>query len=308
MDYRQVEAFVKVVELAGFSRAAEEMHVSQPSISNYITTLEKELNTILINRSTKPLTTTFAGESFFDKAKEMLLLKQETFEMLRNLSDDVSGDLRILASSVPALYILPKIMAEFHMEYPGVSYTMKQADTAEVVQGISAYKADIGFAGSIISNQKCEYTAIADEELVFIAPKSETCFGEKEYSLDELLYSNSFISRGPGSGTRMQYEKYFVDNGIYLDKVRTCAAMDSTHSILSAVKSGLGVSIVSRIAAVEMLESGTVQLIKLKEPLPMRKIYAVLNKKITHSHLVGLFMDYVKTFEGADQIKIARNI
>ena len=297
MDYRQIEAFVKVVELAGFSKAADEMHVSQPSVSNYITSLERELGTVLINRSTKPLSATFAGENFFDKAKEMLLLKQETLEMLRNLSDDVSGDLRIMASSVPALYILPKMLAEFHNLYPEVSFIMKQADTADVVQGIAAHKADIGFAGSIIANQKCDFTAIADEELVFIAPVSRRCFGEKEYSLDELLYSNSFISREPGSGTRMQYEKFFSDNGVFLDKVKTCAGMDSTHSIISAVKSGLGISIVSRLAAAESLDSGAVQLIRLKEPLPMRKIYAVLNKKVTHSHLVEMFLDYVKTIK-----------
>lgn len=292
MDYRQIEAFVKVVEFTSFSKAADELHVSQPSISNYITSLEKELSTVLINRATKPLTTTFAGDRFLEKAKQMLALKQETLDMLKNLSGDISGNIRIIASSVPALYILPQILGEFHKLYPGISFSTQQADTSEVVQGIAAHKADIGFAGGIIGNKNCEFIEFVNETLVFIAPNDGSYSESKKYTLEELLYSNSFISREYGSGTRMQYEKFFIDNGILLDKIKTCATMDSTHSIINAVKNGLGISIASKIAAADMLEKKALIQLKLKETLPERKIYAVMNKKITHSHLVGLLMDY----------------
>jgi len=296
MDYRQIEAFIKVVELASFSKAADELHLSQPSISNYITSLEKELNTVLLNRSTKALSTTLAGERFLDKAKEMLSLKQETIETLKNLSGDVSGDIRILASSVPALYMLPRILAEFHKLHPKVSFTMRQADTSGVVQGIAAHKADIGFAGSILGDKKCVFYEFANEKLVFIAPSNGSYCESKKYTLDELLYSNSFISREFGSGTRMQYEKFFTENGIFLDKIKTCGVMDSTHSIINAVTNGLGISIVSEIAARQKIERKELIAIALKNELPERKIYSVLNKNIVHSHLIELFMGYVEIY------------
>ena len=294
MDFRQIEAFIKVVELASFSKAADELHISQPSVSTYITSLEKELNTILINRSTKVLSTTLAGERFLEKAKVMIALKLESIEMLKNLSEDISGEIRVLASSVPASYILPQLFAEFHKIYPSIYFTMSQADTYEVVQGIATHKADIGFAGSMLGDKKCEFYELIDEKLVFIAPNEGYDYTDKEYTLEELLYSSSFISREFGSGTRVQYEKFFTENGIILDKIKTCAIMDSTHGIINAVIGGLGISIVSEIAARQMLECGLLVTIMLEKELPQRKIYAVLNKNIVHSHLVKLFMEYIE--------------
>ncbi|MCL2035311.1 MAG: selenium metabolism-associated LysR family transcriptional regulator [Oscillospiraceae bacterium] len=292
MDFKQIEAFIKVVELASFSKAADELYVSQPSISHYITSLEKELHVVFINRSTKALSTTLAGERFLEKAKEMMALKREAIEMLKNLSMDISGEIRILASSVPALYILPQTLAAFHKLYPQISFNVRQADTLEVVEGIAAQSADIGFAGSIMKEKKCVFHEFTNEGLVFIAPNDGSYSKNKKYTLEELLYSNHFIAREFGSGTRMQYEKYFTENGILLDKIKTCASMDSTHSIINAVINGLGISIVSELAVRNLFEQKLLMPIELKTALPERKIFAVLNKSIVHSHLVELFMEY----------------
>ncbi len=291
MDFKQLEAYVKVVELASFSKAADELFVSQPSISTYITALEKELDTVLINRSTKVLSTTLAGERFFDKAKELLELKRETIEMLRNLSKDASGDIRIMASSVPALYMLPQILADLHEQYPKISFTVNQADTVEVVQGIAAHKADIGFVGSILSDKKCEFFEYATEKLIFVAPANGSYSPDIKYTLEELLHSNCFISREYGSGTRIQYEKYFTENGISLDQIKICATLDSTYSIINAVINGLGISILSELAVRDAIKQGQLIELKLNVKLPERKIYTVLNKNVIHSHLVKLFME-----------------
>jgi len=292
MDFRQIEVFIKVVEMASFSKAASELHISQPSVSAYIKTLENELGVILINRSTKVLSTTLAGERFLEQAKKMVALMNETKEKIRLLSEDISGEIRILASSVPAQYILPRLLAKFHEKYPNISFVINQVDTSSVVHGIAAHKADIGFAGSIIAEKKCEFVDFENERLIFIAPNNSNFSESKTYSLGELLYSNNFISREYGSGTRIQYEKYFSENGIKLDKIKTCASMDNTQSILLAVASGLGISIISELAAGQMIEQKKLLKIKLKSKLPERKIYAVFNKNIIHSHLVKLFMDY----------------
>jgi len=294
MDFRQLEAFIKVVELAGFSKAANELYISQPSVSAYIKALEKELGTVLINRSTTVLTTTLAGERFYEQAKKMVSLLHETVDKIKSLSEEVSGEIRILASSVPAQYILPRLIAEFHEQYPEISFIVNQADTSAVVHGIAAHKADIGFAGSIIANKKCEYIEFANESLIIIAPNSGSFSEKKKYTLEELLYTNNFISREYGSGTRMQYEKYLSENDIDLNKIKTCASMDNTQSILLAVENGLGISIVSKIAAEQMINQKKLLSIKLNNELPERKIYAVLNKNIIHSHLIKLFMGVFK--------------
>lgn len=295
MDFRQIEAFVKVVELCSFSRAAEEMHISQPSVSNYISALEKELDTVLINRSTKVLSTTLAGERFLEQAKKMISLKRTSTEMLKNLTTDISGEIRILASSVPANYILPPILAQFHKLYPNVFFAMSQVDTAEVVAGIAAHKADIGFVGSKINNKKCDFIPFANDKLVLIAA-NDGYYKSKEFSLDAIFYSKNFISRECGSGTRIQYEKFLTENGIDIEKVKFCADIDNTYSIINAVASGFGISIVSELAARQMIERKNLISIKLKQELPERKIYMTLNKNIAHSHLVKLFMENARHF------------
>jgi DNA-binding transcriptional LysR family regulator len=292
MDFRHIEAFIKVVELASFSKAAEELHISQPSVSSYVNLLEKELGAVLINRAGKVLSTTAAGERFLGYAKKIMGLKHETIESLRNLSGEKSGEIRILASTVPALYILPEILAKFRKVYPKINFSIGQGDTSYVADGIAAHKADIGFAGSIVNNKKCDFIPFMDEGLVFIS-----CYGlfckDKEYSLEEILYENCFISRELGSGTRMQYEDFFLANGVDLDKINICAEIDNTYSTISAAAAGLGVSIVSEIAAKQMIEQNAVMAIKLKNPLPQRKIYIALNKNMAYSHLVKIFLEYV---------------
>jgi len=291
MDFKQIEVFIKVVETGGFSNAANELHISQPSVSAYIKSLEEELGVVLINRSTKAISTTLAGERFLEQAKKITALFYETIEKMKSLSDDVTGEIRLLASSVPAQYILPRVIAEFSKQYPEVSFVVNQADTLGVVQGIAAHKADIGFAGSIIANKKCEFIEFEKEDLVFIAPNNGCFLAKKEYSLEELFYSNSFISREYGSGTRLQYEKYLTENGINLDRVNTGASMDNTQSILLAVASGLGFSIVSELAAKKMIEHKELLQLNIKNKLPKRNIYAVLNRNIARSHILKLFMD-----------------
>ena len=294
MDFRQIEAYIKVVELGSFSKAADALHISQPSVSTYIATLERELDTVLINRSTKVLSTTIAGDRFFEKAKEMMSLRRSSVEALQSLSENASGTISIVASSVPAFYLLPHMLAEFHRHYPNITFTVSQADTAEVVRRVAAHKADIGFAGSIPRDKKCDFIEIVDERLVFVAPPA-ACGGqyvaEHIYTLDELLYSSAFISRERGSGTRMQYEKYFTENGIVLSRIKTCASMDSTHSIVSAVAHGLGISIVSELAVRDLIAQGKLVELALENPLPERKIYLVLNKHVAHSHVSTLFVD-----------------
>jgi DNA-binding transcriptional LysR family regulator len=320
MEFRQLEAYVKVVELGSFSKAAKELHVSQPSVSTYISTLERELDTTLLNRSTKTVSTTLAGERFLEKAQELITLRSESINAMKDLSKDHSGEIRIIASSVPASYLLPRILADFHALYPKVSFSVSQADTAAAVQAVAENKADIGFAGSIVEHANCKFQEFADDELIFIGPatthkkntsaelsslgqklsskdfllRESQLSSTKKYSLEDLLYSGSFISRELGSGTRIQYEKFFHDKGINLKRIMSCANMGNTQSVINSVASGLGISIVSELAAHDAINQRQILALRSKEKLPSRKIYTVLNARVKHSHLIRLFLAHIE--------------
>jgi len=293
MDFKQLEAYVQVIEHASFSKAAEAIFMSQPSVSMYISSLEKELATTLINRSTKDVTPTLAGKIFYEKAKELLRLKYNTVESIKNLSGNFAGEISILASSVPAQYILPEILADFTKLHPKISFVVKQADTLEVSRNIAAQKAEIGFSGGVVDNSKCEFTEFMAEQMVMIAPFNMGFSDLKEYSLKSLLYEHRFISRERGSGTRAQYETFFTKQDIDISKVNTSLCFDNTQSIINAVINGLGISIVSEFAARAFIKKEMVIPLKLKENLPERAFYYVLKRNFAHSHLIDLFVGFL---------------
>lgn len=294
MDFKQLEAYVQVIERASFSKAAEAIFVSQPSVSIYINTLEKELATTLISRSTKEVYPTLAGKVFYENAKELLALKANTVERIKNLSGNFVGEINVSASSVPAQYILPEILADFTNKHPGIFFTVKQADTLEVSRNIANQVAEIGFAGGIAEDSKCDFTKFMAEQLVAIAPYDKGFSAAECYPLDSLLYEHRFISREVGSGTRTQYESFFTQHNIDIKKVNTGICFDNTQSIINAVVNGLGISIVSELAARAFIKKKMVMLLKLDTKLPERAFYFVLKKNFAHSHLVGLFVEFLK--------------
>lgn len=293
MDFKQLEAYVQIIEHGSFSKAADAIFVSQPSVSIYVNALEKELATTLISRSTKEVYPTLAGKIFYENAKELLALRSNTIERIKNLSGNFVGEINISASSVPAQYILPEILAGFTDIHPGISFAVKQADTLEVSRSIAAKASEIGFSGGIIDNSKCEFVEFMAERMVIIAPLDKGFTDSEEYSLDTLLYENRFISREKGSGTRARYETFFAEQNIDIKKISTCLCFDNTQSIINAVMGGLGISMVSEFAARAFVKQEMVVQLKLKAKLPERIFYFVLKKNFPHSHLVDLFVEFL---------------
>ncbi|MCL2754046.1 MAG: selenium metabolism-associated LysR family transcriptional regulator, partial [Defluviitaleaceae bacterium] len=259
MDFKQLDAFVKVVELRSFSKAADAIFLSQPSVSNYIKLLEAELGAELINRHSKDISLTYAGNIFYEKAKELLALKQGTQNQIKSLSSDFKGHISILASSVPSQYILPQVLADFNKTYPDIWFSTRQVEAQKVVNGIELDLAEIGFCGGIVPSDKCDFFEFAKEQMVLIAPKQDGFCDKTHYSLDELLHNNNFVGRENGSGTKNEYDNYLASLGINIQKINIIASFDNTQSIINAVINGLGIAIVSEFAAKNYVEKQIVR-------------------------------------------------
>jgi len=294
MEFKHIEAFVKVIELGSFSKAANEIFLSQPSISTYINKLEQGLGEVLLNRSTKEISLTLAGKIFYESGKEILALKHNAVERIKSLPGNFSGEINVLASSVPAQYILPEILARFKGLYPDISFNVKQADTLETARGIITGTAEIGFTGGVLEQDKCKYEEIMTEKMIFIAPNGKGFSDTKKYTLEELLYTHTFISREKGSGSRNHYENFFTEQNIDLNKVNIGFTFDNTQSIITSVMNGLGISIVSEVAATAFIAEKMIIPIKLTVDLPTRKFYYILKKNFFHSHLIDLFTNFLE--------------
>jgi len=293
MDFKQLEAFVKVVELRSFSKAADAIYVSQPSVSNYVKSLETELACELINRGTKEVTLTHGGKIFYEKAKELLLLKNSVVTEMSTLNGNFSGEISILASSVPSQYILPAMLAGFSGLYPEISVRMRQAETSKVVEGVGSGLAEIGFCGGIFPSEKCDFFEFAVDRMVVVAPKSKHFDNGRKYPLAELFYEHDFIGREFGSGTKSEYENFFKTQNIEIQKIITKFHFDNTQSIINAVIHGLGIAVVSEFAAKTYADMGMIDIVKTEIELPRRKFYYVLKKNFIASHLVKLLANFI---------------
>jgi DNA-binding transcriptional LysR family regulator len=295
LELKQLEAYIKVYELRSFSRAAEKMFLSQPSISVYISSLEEELQTRLIYRSTKEFLPTKSGELFYEYAKDMLSLRDKSLVSLKGLADCSAGGIGILASSVPALYILPEMLGAFHKLYPNVVFNMEQADTEDVVKGISVHKSDVGFVGAKIENPKCVYESLMSEKLVLIAPNEQRFQQTVSTGIPHLLRNEYFVMREPGSGTRLEYEEFLKKLGITPAELKVSAYLNNTQSIIHAVANGLGLSFVSELAAKPFIRQRLIVQIDAAD-LPERSFYIVLKKNCSMTPATDAFIKFAHSY------------
>lgn len=295
MDFRQLEAYVRVIELNSFSKAAEAQYLSQPSVSLYINALEKDLQTQLLYRSTKEIIPTRAGALFYEYAKNLIALRDKSVFALKDFAGSAVGDINILASSVPAQYILPELLGAFHETYPDAVFRLKQADTAETVNDIAANKGDIGFVGAKLKNPKCVYETFMTERLVVIAPNQERFSSFDVKNVVELFQREPFIMREQGSGTRLRYEEFLKEIGLQPEKLKTVAHFNNTQSILHAVAYGLGISIVSELAAKHYLSQNMVLQLDMPCTLPQRDFYIVTKKDFPMPPVVELFLEFLRS-------------
>ncbi|MCL1936349.1 MAG: selenium metabolism-associated LysR family transcriptional regulator [Defluviitaleaceae bacterium] len=300
MDFNQIEAYIKTIELKSFSKAADSIFLSQSSISLYISALEKKLNTKLVNRLGKEITPTYAGKLFYEDAKELVRLKDNSISKIKDIPKNFNGNINILASTVPSQYILPKVITDFNKKYPNISFCVKQSDSQNVINRVKNQEYEIGIIGNCINNGKLKFGLLGYENIIFIAPINKSFETEKIYDINKLLLENIFISREEGSGTRNHYEEYFLEHNIDLNKIKCNVSFDNTQSIISAVMNGLGIAMVSNFAAKPFIENKMILQIHTSANILKRNFYYVLRNNLYHSHITELFVNFLKNTKIGD--------
>ncbi len=293
MHFKQVEAFVNVIRHKSFSKAAEAIYLSQPTISAHISSLENELGVCLIVRSTKEVYPSAAGQIFYQYALEMLRLRDRAILEVQSYSTEVRGELDIAASTVPSQYILPELLPSLVEKYPKVFFSVRQYDSGEVVGRIVNMEAEVGMTGTAPDKGACAFEPFMDDQLVLIAPNAPE-YQEMAELAPSVLRSLPVIVRESGSGTRREAEEFLLGAGVDPKSLHVVAQMQSTESIKQAVRKGLGVSVISRLAAADFLESGDVLELKLQSTHPQRSFYLVYHKKRPLSPAAEVFVKEVR--------------
>ena len=297
MDIKQLEAFVYVVETCSFSKAGELLHLTQPTISSHILSLERELNIKLIVRTTKETYPSEAGKLLYNYAKEILIMRENAIQAIQMFSQELRGTITVAASTIPGQYYLPRLLQSFREKYPDIKFNIQMTDSADVVDRVTTRSAEVGFSGTEIDAPKCVYREFADDRLVVITP-NEPRFRQyvgKGFPIRQLR-EEPFISREMGSGTRRETEAFLKALGIQVSDLKTAVEVRSTESIVKMVSEGMGVAVLSKSACEDYQQFGKVLAFDFDNINLRRKLYIIRHKNSILSPIAQVFYDYARTF------------
>lgn len=293
MNLKQLEAFARVAEAKSFSEAAKILYLTQPTVSAHVASLEKELGVCLLMRSTKEVSLTEEGEILYDYAMQMLELEQQIRERFGSRKKE-GAVLRIAASTIPSQYLLPEIMVRFRERYPGVRLRVMETDSAGAVEQILSRRADIGFAGTVLEEKQCVYIPFYQDELVVIIPGEGLEGPESAAETAAWIRRMPIILREEGSGTRKEAQRLLRQMGIELSELNIVASIQNQETIKRSVRNGMGISILSRLAAEDEIRSGVLRAVPLGETGGKRNINLVFDRRSLHSTEAEKLIDLVK--------------
>ncbi|WP_426347942.1 selenium metabolism-associated LysR family transcriptional regulator [Alloiococcus sp. CFN-8] len=292
MDFRQIEAFVAVIKYKSFSKAADILFLTQPTISAHINSLERELGLPLIDRSYREAVPTKQGKVLFQYALDMLNTREKAIKSMKPSVNDMDCVLEIQTSSVPGEYLLPALLAAFKREHPLIRFFVEQSDSASVITSIADNKSEIGFTGNK-ADSSLEYIPVFKDKLVLITPKTDRflSIGNRPIKIEEII-DEPFIYREQGSGTIKDLEDSLGKIGYGGRKLNIAAKMNSMQAIKQAVSCNMGISMISEIAAEGREDKGYLTF-ELENLSLMRYFYLVHSKKVALSPAVETFKEFV---------------
>jgi len=294
MNLKQLETFVKVADLRSFSRAADALFLTQPTVSAHIFALEKRLQTRLFVRNTKTVCLSEKGQRLYQYAKQIIEIETNIEQEFLG-KEERSRCITIAASTIPAQYILPGILAVFNEKYPKEQVQLVETDSAKVIDMVVNYQVEIGFTGTILDKKYCKYFPFYEDELVIIAPNTEKYQKlVRDSHLAAWLTMDNFILREEGSGTRKETEQQLKELGINMHELNVVASVENPETIKRSVTSGMGISIISHLAVEEEVKLGKMIRIPLGEHGTKRTLNLVYNKNYQLSGSATKFAKVVK--------------
>lgn len=302
MDIRQLETFIQVSNLKSFSKAAEKLYITQPTVTNHIQNLEKELGTLLINRSGKNISLTDAGLLFYKHAINIVNSCEIAKFDLDSYKGHIQGHLQIYSSSVPRKYILPNILNSFIEKYPDVTFTLTNKDSKSIVNNILEGDTDFGIVGAEYPSKKLNYIELVVDKLLVITPNSNYFF-KPNYStltIDEII-KEKIIYREKGSGTRHLLVNDLIKKGIDIEKLKIVGYIEDTEVIKELVSLGMGISFISSRGIADDIKLGKYKAYYVEGLDLSRKFYFVYHTKRQLSPLNETFksfmLNYIKDYK-----------
>lgn len=293
MADRRLQVFYTVAKQLSFTRAAELLYMTQPAVTFQVKQLEEHLNARLFERAHGKIELTAAGVVALEYAERILALTSEMETRLGELTGQVSGPLRIGASTTIAEYMLPRLLSAFKNLYPQVQAQLMVANSETIETRVAELQLDVGLIEAPSHHPNLTTAICCDDELVVIcSPDHE--FAHLTQVTAQQLVGEPYISRESGSGTREVIDDYFRQEGIVPETdLQLVMEMGSREAIKGAVEAGLGVAVVSSSAIRKELKLGDLAAVPLF-PRLIRPLSVVYGSGKFQSQLLQAFLAFVE--------------
>ena len=273
------------------TKAAEILYLSQPSLSKQIKTLEKNLNTLLINREKNKISLTENGKIFLQYSERILALCEESCRTIIDLKNGDRGNLIVGASQTIGTYLMPRVLALFAQNYPQITLKVQVSSTRLIADNISNRKIDIAVIGGEIPEELKESLTIkhfVKDELNLIISKSHP-FAKKKMIKKEDLYYLNFITLNSNSTIQKFIDNILIQNQIETKQLKVIMELNSIEGIKTAVSLGLGAAFMSSLAIEKELKLKTIKIITIKDIKITRSLSIISNSKYYKSKAFEFF-------------------
>ncbi len=288
MTLTQLRIFLTVAEIGHVTRAAERLGLTQSAVSAAIAALENQYEVKLFDRVGRSIRVSEAGELFVSEARAVLDRTAAAERMLRELGGLTIGHLEIAASQTIANYWLPRRLATFHEQYPGVLLNLTISNTRDVENAVATGAADIGFVEGTTRAPQLVLDEVDSDQLVMVAATQRHDITTADAGA---LKKVPLVVREPGSGTREVLENVALKAGLAWQDLNIVLELPSNEAVREAVEAGAGATLISRHVIASSLENGTLRTIS--SDVPLRSYHMVRHRDRVPSAARRAFVEMI---------------
>jgi DNA-binding transcriptional LysR family regulator len=296
MENFRLRVFRVVATYLNFRRAAEELSLTQPAVTQQVHALEEELGVALFDRSGGRVRLTGAGEALLPYAERIASLSQEAVEVVTAMTGTSAGELLVGASQTNAQYILPRVLLALQREHPNLQLRTLTNNTEDVLKALIDRRVSIAMIEGPTLRRDVKTVPFMEDELVLVAPPRHPWAG-KEIGAEELRQA-PLLLREIGSGSRRVVEAALSQAGVPMKNLQVKMTFDSTEGLLSGVEGGLGIAFVSQWAVRNQLALGTLAVVRLAGVKILRVLSIAYPGGPAPGGLAGKFVRFMATRAG----------
>jgi DNA-binding transcriptional LysR family regulator len=288
LTLRQLKVFESVARHLNYTRAAEELHLTQPAVSMQIKQLEASLGVALFEQLGKRIHLTDAGQEVLTYTRAVTQQLDELEHVLNRLKGLSGGKLRVSVATT-ANYFIPTLLGEFARRYPDVTVSLEITNRGTLVRQLAENTVDLVIMGQPPADADVDAAAFMDNPLVVVAPPEHPLARQRRIPLAR-LQEETFLVREPGSGTRIAMERFFSERQI---RVKTGMEVGSNEAIKQSVQAGMGLGLLSHATVEQELTLGRLVVLDVAEFPIMRHWYVVHRKGKRLSAAADAFKDFL---------------